>query len=563
MSFSYTVSPAGENAPLQTQIVLPEYVNHIFGVVVKKGYDILSIVESIPGGDMLIRYIRASHKNDPIRTLFELALFLFALRYFFASKRPYDQKNLIKLNDREIDELVDEWTPEPLARSLKKEEKWQLESIPIVQGTVGSHVNLLQPNGNVKEEVLNMAKLDYLDLSTNHELQETAESQIRAAGVGACGPPNFYGTQDVHVRLEEDLAEFLQAERAILYGQDFCTSASVLPCFLKRGDLAIVDSGVNIAIQKAILISRCQVEWFNHNDMDHLEELLEDLKPELDEQPLARRFIVTEGLFENFGDSPDLNKICQLKKKFKYRLFLDESRSIGVLGKTGRGLAEEANVPRSEIEITIGSMALSFASSGGFCVGEHAMIHHQIISSSAYVFSAALPPYCAKVVSRVISFLKDPNFGKLCKLQEMTHKLHSHFSQEEKLKNYVTVVSSTKSPSVHIRLDSSVRNLLGFPESYGGQGSRINTAVKRGAESDYFDQAYNSECLLLQRIVDKVLSSGNVLISRSRRLVHHEISPVIPELMIHLNAGISEDELTKAMDVVAEVIVETVRNEGN
>ena len=85
---------------------------------------------------------------------------------------------------------------------------------------------------------------------------------------------------------------------------------------------------------------------------------------------------------------------------------MDESLSIGVLGGTGKGLPEHYGVSRDEISITIGSMANSFASSGGFCVGVNPMVHHQRISSNAYVFSASLPPYSAKVTSQAIR-----NFG--------------------------------------------------------------------------------------------------------------------------------------------------------
>ncbi|KAK7682903.1 hypothetical protein QCA50_013936 [Cerrena zonata] len=256
-------------------------------------------------------------------------------------------------------------------------EKWELKSIPQVHGANGFE-----------------------------DIKSAAKGVISSAGVGACGPPNFYGTQDVHVRLEEDLSNFLGTEQAIIYGQDFVTAGSVIPAFLKRGDLIIADSGINLAIQKALIVSRCDIEWYDHNDMDHLEQILTEVKPVLDKQkPIRRRFIVTEGLFANSGEIANLPRIVELKNKFKYRLFLDETLSIGTIGKTGKGIVEHFNIPRSEISITIGSMALSFASSGGFCVGVAPMVHHQRIQSNAYVFSASLPPYSAKVTSEAIKLI--------------------------------------------------------------------------------------------------------------------------------------------------------------
>ena len=329
----------------------------------------LNNLEYIPGGSIILRYIKSSYQNDPIRSLLEFCLVLFALSYFLSSKKKENKSELVRFSRKEIDELCDEWEPAPLVNEVTELENWELKSVPEIIGQNGAHVKL-----NNKTAV-NLASQDFLNLNENDRIKESARVEIRSAGVGACGPPNFYGTQDVHVRLEEDLARYLDSEQAIIYGQDFVTAGSVIPAFLKRGDLCVVDSGVNIALQKALIVSRADIEWYDHNDVDHLEQILSQLKPVLDRQkPIRRRFIITEGLFANSGDIANLPRIVELKNKYKYRLFLDESLSIGVLGGTGKGLPEHYGVSRDEISITIGSMANSFASSGGFCVGVNPMV---------------------------------------------------------------------------------------------------------------------------------------------------------------------------------------------
>lgn len=132
---------------------------------------------------------------------------------------------------------------------------------------------------------------------------------MRTYGVGPCGPPGFYGTQDVHMKTEADIAEFLGTRACIVYAQAFSTISSVIPAFSKRGDIIVADDSVNFAIRKGIQISRSTVRWYKHNDMEDLKRVLEKVTKEQAKKPLTRRFIVTEGMFENVGDVVDLPKI--------------------------------------------------------------------------------------------------------------------------------------------------------------------------------------------------------------------------------------------------------------
>jgi serine palmitoyltransferase len=113
------------------------------------------------------------------------------------------------------------------------------------------------------------------------------------------------------MELERDIADFLGTEATILYSQGFSTISSVIPAFCKRGDIVVADRGVNFAIQKGIQISRSTVRWYDHNDLKSLEEVLESVEKERKKrrQPLTRRFIITEGIFEKDGAMIDLPKL--------------------------------------------------------------------------------------------------------------------------------------------------------------------------------------------------------------------------------------------------------------
>jgi serine palmitoyltransferase len=118
---------------------------------------------------------------------------------------------------------------------------------------------------------------------------------------------------DVHMNLEDDIADFLGAETAILYSQGFSTIPSVIPAFCKRGDIIVADRGVNFAIQKGIQISRSTVRWYDHNDLKSLEDVLESVEKDRRKKggAVIRKFIITEGVFEKDGAMIDLPKLVR------------------------------------------------------------------------------------------------------------------------------------------------------------------------------------------------------------------------------------------------------------
>lgn len=264
----------------------------------------------IPGSPILLRYVKSSYQNDPYRSLLELFLVAFALRTLLKgrTRAEGESKNWVKLTDQEIEELVEDWQPVPLidAPSTAIEDSI-LPSLPIISGPA-SHKPRLQATG---KQVLNLASPNWAGLLDNERIKNVAVDTLRDYGVGTCGPPGFYGTMDVHTQVEEDIAAFIGTEAAIIYAQSFSTISSVIPAFAKRGDIIVADRGVNFAIQKGLQISRCAVKWYDHNDMIDLERVLKSVERDQRRKggPLKRRFIVTEGVFENDGMILDLAKV--------------------------------------------------------------------------------------------------------------------------------------------------------------------------------------------------------------------------------------------------------------
>lgn len=358
--------------------------------------------QRIPGSAIFIRYIQSSYQNDPVRSAVELFLVIFAVRYLLAPSYSTNRAKHVPLTEDEIDDLVEDWTPEPLANEETELERIENDKRPVIAGPAGPKTKL--QNGKT---VTNLASYNHYNFASNPDLLNKAVNTVRTYGVGPCSPPGFYGTQDVHMKSEADIAAHLGVPACIIYAQSFSTISSVIPAFSKRGDIIVADKAVNYPIRKGLQISRSQVRWYEHNDMADLERVLQRVVKEGQGKPLTRRFIVTEGLFENVGDVVDLPKLIELKLKYKFRVILDETWSYGILGRTGRGVTEQQNVDPENVDLLIGGLAGALASGGGFCAGSDEVVEHQRLSAASYTFSAALPALLATTASETVALLQE------------------------------------------------------------------------------------------------------------------------------------------------------------
>jgi 7-keto-8-aminopelargonate synthetase-like enzyme len=151
-----------------------------------------------------------------------------------------------------------------------------------------------------REEYVNMATAGFLNLATHPDVINAGIASIEKYGVGSCGPRGFYGTLDVHLQLEEKLAQFMGYDQAVLYSSGFATIASVIPAFSKSGDYLVCDKGLSLAAQTGIKLSRSEVVWFNHNDLKDFKRALESLH-EVFRKRQRRVFVVIEGLYPYYG----------------------------------------------------------------------------------------------------------------------------------------------------------------------------------------------------------------------------------------------------------------------
>lgn len=274
-----------------------------------------------------------------------------------------------------------------------------------ITSSVGKYVMI---NGR---SCLNLGTHNYLGLCDNAELVESAVAAIEKYGVGSCGPRGFYGTVDVHIELEERLAKFMGMQEAIIYSYGFVTVSSAIPAYCKRNDLIFVDEQVNFAIQKGLDASRGNIRYFKHNDVEDLRNLLTK-QEEIDgknpkKAAKVRRFLIVEGIYMNTGKICPLPRLVELCKRYKLRIFIDESISLGTIGQHGRGVTDYFNIPRSEIDMIIGSLECAIGTIGGFCVGTSFIIEHQRLAGLGYCFSASQPPLLASAAITSLDIIEN------------------------------------------------------------------------------------------------------------------------------------------------------------
>ena len=473
----------------------------------------------IPGGGIVYQYIKASHQNDPFRTLLEVFLVVFLLWYFVA-KRYKPGTNEVKLTEQEVQELIEEWEPEPLVPELTAFQKEELAKTSVL--TSGSGLKVRSLDGR---ERLNFASFNFLGIMNSDLIKEKAIAALRKYGVGTCGPPGFYGTLDIHMDLEARIAQFIGAEASIIYSQGFSAISSCIPAFSKRSDIIVADDGVSFSVQKGIQISRSHVKWFKHNDMEDLERVLRQVHTEFAKKPLSRRFIVAEGLYVNTGDICPLPQIIELKKKYKYRLILEESMSFGVLGPRGAGVADKFGVPASDIDILVASMTNSLGSSGGFCAGSMEIVEHQRLSGQAYTFSASLPSILAVAAIEALNFLE--NEPEILKHLETNAATAMTVFSKLNAGTVCTTSADESSPIIHLRLN--------IPGSHRENQDRI-----------------------LQEVVDLAFKDG-ILITRSKYVTNQELRIQPPSIRYTVSATFTKREVERSATVVREAIRRTLK----
>ncbi len=277
------------------------------------------------------------------------------------------------------------------------------------------HTEVFLKNRTAKK-ILMFGSNSYLGLTYHPRVKEASEAALRKYGTGCGGSRFLNGTLDLHVELENALANFVGKEEALLYSTGFMVNQGVLSTIVRKGDYILSDKFNHASIVDGCFLSSARMIRYSHNDMEELERKLKKISSEG-----AGVLVVTDGVFSMEGDIAKLADIAELCEKYSAMLMVDDAHSLGVLGKRGDGTASHFNVI-DKVDLIMGTFSKSLASVGGFIAGEKDIIHFLKHNSRAHIFSASMPPSSAAAALEAVKIiLEEPE--RIDKLWENTKRM--------------------------------------------------------------------------------------------------------------------------------------------
>ncbi|HZN32297.1 MAG TPA: aminotransferase class I/II-fold pyridoxal phosphate-dependent enzyme [Pirellulaceae bacterium] len=254
-------------------------------------------------------------------------------------------------------------------------------------------------------ELISFATYNYLGMSGDPEIAQAAKVAIDQFGTSTSASRLVSGEKTVHVELEREIARFHGLEDSICYIGGHCTNESTLGHLFGPGDLIVHDSLAHNSIIQGSVLSGARRRPFPHNDWRAVDALLAEVR-----RDYHRVVIAIEGVYSMDGDFPELPPFVEIKKRHKALLFIDEAHSLGVLGKTGRGLTEHYGVDPRDVDLLMGTLSKAMGSCGGYIAGTKELIEYLKYTSPGFVFSCGLsPPGAAAALASLHLLQRDPS----------------------------------------------------------------------------------------------------------------------------------------------------------
>jgi serine palmitoyltransferase len=256
-----------------------------------------------------------------------------------------------------------------------------------------------------ERECLNLGSYNYLGFAD--DWHETCKPSVMAAAAAypasMCTSFAEGGYTSLHRELERTVADFVGKPAAMVFNMGFATNSLGIPAFVGKGCLLISDSLNHSSIVTGARASGATVRVFAHNDADSLEALLRQsivAGQERSHRPWRKIVVIVEGIYSMEGDLCNLRDIARVTKKYRAYLYMDEAHSIGAMGRTGRGMCEQAGVDPADVDVLMGTFTKSFGAMGGYIAGSAALIAALRAASAGFLSDNAMSPIvCQQVLT--------------------------------------------------------------------------------------------------------------------------------------------------------------------
>ncbi len=317
--------------------------------------------------------------------------------------------------------------------------------------------------------ILMFGSNSYLGLTNHPKIKESAKKAIMKYGTGCAGSRFLNGTLDIHIQLEEKLADYLQREAVLLYSTGFQANLGAIAPLANRHDYILIDERVHASIIDATRLSYGKVLKFRHNDMNDLDEILDRLPSE------SMKFIVVDGIFSMEGDIINLPEMVVIAEKYNAVVVVDDAHAVGVIGELGIGTGSHFGM-NDKIDLQIGTFSKSLASLGGFIASSNDVIDYLKHTSRSLIFSASMTPASAASVLTAIDIIRQE--------PERIEKLWDNTNYTiRRLQELGFEIGNTESPIVPVYLRDNDKTFM-FSKLCFEYGLFVNPVVSPAVPSE-------------------------------------------------------------------------------
>ena len=291
--------------------------------------------------------------------------------------------------------LLDDFTKDVLETAKRNNTYRTLRTMETPES---SHVKICVAGAHASSEQLLLASNSYLDLANIPELKQAMAQAVLDWGTGSGGARLTTGNKTPHDELENELAKFKGEEAAIIFNTGYMANVGTISALCGKSDIIFSDALNHASIIDGIRLSRATCVVYKHNDMTDLERAIQENATN------QKMLIVTDAVFSMDGDLANLPELLRIAHTYNCLLMIDEAHATGVIGRTGRGLAEHYGCEHADV--TVGTLSKAIACEGGFVAGKKQLIEFLKNKSRSFIFTTAMSPAMAAGALRNLRFLE-------------------------------------------------------------------------------------------------------------------------------------------------------------
>ena len=353
------------------------------------------------------------------------------------------------------------------------------------------------------QKVINLSSNNYLGLTSNKALKKAAAAAIKSHGVGSGAVRTIAGTMDIHMALEEQLAQFKLTEASVVFQSGFVANAGVVQAILGPEDIIISDELNHASIIDGGRLSKAQRKIFRHGDMNHAEEILKEIA-----NHSGRKLLITDGVFSMDGDIGNLPALCDLADKYGCIMMVDDAHASGVLGKGGRGTVDHFGM-HGRVDVQVGTLSKAIGSIGGYVAGGRDLIEFLYHRGRPFLFSTSHPPSVTATCQAAFALLDSDAGEKLIKKLWSNTKFF-----KRKLKRFGFDTGKSETPIIPIMVGDAAKahefsreifkegvfaQSIGFPTVPEGK-ARLRAIVSAAHKRQDLEQAAETLFSVAQRL---------------------------------------------------------------